>query len=307
MLLKPKHARCDNRKVLSKRHEVAGDAEDWFSRELLNEYQLSGVNFDFFVAWTNLTHGTLSNEFWVKRNVSEDIIESTKCEVIQNMIYECDSEEFVKDLAILANGSLKYKLFRESVDWANLTEDQCPILSVDIDVTGKVTAVRRENLSHLMKHIKELSGGSIKIGSKGLIYSYTNLECFLSRTDAAWPGDADLILLNSEKKPVAILEFKKHTNRDAIEDHKFEQYYKTKSSDKRKYNRLAILRDALGENMPFLVIYYPTREEFDYILIDEVLGDVGNLRAGREWRLDLPVDIDTQRQLIEQIVEIIQG
>lgn len=302
MLLKPKHAKCNDREELSKRHKVAGDAEEWFSRELLNKYGLSGVNFDFFVNWT---FENVSNEFWVKRNVSEDEISSIKVEVIQDLIYSCDSQEFVKDLASLANGSLKYKLFRESVDWENQKDDQFPILSVDIDVTGRVSAVRRENLNVLMEQIKDLSGGPVRVGKKGLTYSYTNLECYLSKTDAAWPGDADLILLDREKKPVAILEFKKHTISKEIERHKFEEYYKENWSDKRKYNRLAILRDALGEEIPFLVIYYPTREEIEYILIDEVLGKVGDLYAGREWKLDLPVDKKSQIQLIETIVEII--
>lgn len=226
MLLKPKHAKCDDREELSKRHEVAGDAEEWFSWELLNEYQLSGVNFDFFVNWTSWTHGKISNEFWVKRNVSEDEIKSVSAEVIQDLIYSCDSEEFVKDLALLAKGSLKYKLFRESVDWANQTDDQSPILSVDIDATGRVSAVRREKLGTLMRQIQILSGGTVGVGTKGLKYSYTNLECFLSKTDAAWPGDVDLILLDNEKKPIAILEFKKHNKHDEIEKHKFEVYYK---------------------------------------------------------------------------------
>ncbi|MDV2686488.1 hypothetical protein RYX56_19135 [Alkalihalophilus lindianensis] len=304
MLLKPKHAECENREKLSKKHQIAGDAEDWFSRELLNKYQLSGVTFDFFVNWKNWTHGTLSNELWVKRNVSEEQIPSISTDAIQNLIYSCDSEEFVKDLALLAKGSLKYKLFRESVDWESQTDDYCPILSVDIDITGKVSAVNREKLSCLMKQIKTLSGGTVRVGGKGLFYSYTKLECYLSKTDAAWPGDADLILLDSKKKPIAILEFKKHTKLEAIESHKFEKYYKNNGSDKRKYNRLAILRDALGD-IPLLVIYYPTREEHNYILIDEVLGEVGDLSANREWSLDLPVDEKSQRDLIEKIIEIV--
>ncbi|WP_340372810.1 hypothetical protein [Peribacillus sp. FSL E2-0218] len=303
MLLKPHHARCDDRSESSKKHKVAGEAEDWFSNALLNEYELSGVNFDFFVNWNN---ETLSNEFWVKRLVNEDEIKSTKPEFIQELIYSCDSEEFVKDLAQLAKGSLKYKLFRESTDWAKQTEEELPILTVDIDVSGAVRAVSRESLDTLKKEIQTLSGGPVRV-SKGLNYSYSTLECYLSSTDSAWPGDVDLILLDNKKVPKAIIEFKKHTLWDKIEDHKFEKYYKETTVDRRKYNRLAILRDAIGKDIPLLVVYYPTREEFNYIIIEEALGTVNDLYAGRSWALDLPVDKKSQSNLIEKIIEIIHS
>ncbi|MET3321038.1 UNVERIFIED_ORG: hypothetical protein ABIC97_004139 [Peribacillus simplex] len=304
MLSKPISAKNPERVDHPEKHSTAGDVEDWFSSTVLNQFDLTGVTVDFFVDWSN---NTLSNELWVKRVVFEEILESTSNEVIQELIYSCDSEQFVKDLANLAkltNSSLKYKLFRESTNWETLKENSEPILSVDINDVGKVVNVERVKLETLKEQIRMLSGGPAWVGKKGLTYSTTKLEYVLSMTDSAWPGDVDFILLNNEKKPIAILEFKKHTLSSKIEAHKFEKYYYEKFSDRKKYNRLAILRDYL--KVPLLVLYYPTRKELDYIIIEEVIGRFNKLKAGKEVRLALPVNEVGKRNLIREITKMLK-
>ena len=127
------------------------------------------------------------------------------------------------------------------------------IVSVAFNNKGEVYQVTEKNISDLKKDIKLLSGGSISIGNKGLVYSTSTLEGYLSQTDAAWPGDADLIVLDKALNPVALLEYKKHTLDTPMRDQKLSNYYPSK--DRRKYDRLAILRSFLGEDTPFINIY----------------------------------------------------
>lgn len=99
----------------------------------------------------------------------------------------------------------------------------------------------------------------------------------MSRTDAAWPGDADLIILDKDLNPVALLEYKKHTLDTPIKDQQLSNYYPY--PDKRKYDRLAILRNFLGNNTPFINIYYPTNPVFKSIKFEKISGGIGGLRG----------------------------
>ncbi|MYL48290.1 hypothetical protein GLV98_02290 [Halobacillus litoralis] len=302
MLRKPFHARCDDRTRLSSLHPVAGDAGDWFPRDILEQFSLSAVGFDFFVNWSNYK---LSDEYWVKRILSEEELSNVNDEILEGLIYACDSKEFVEDLARIPQGSVKYLIFRESTDWNNLDEGDFPILKVNINSEGRVDGFDRLNIYQLMEQIQFLSGGPVHVGGKGLIYSTSRLECYLSRTDSAWPGDVDLVLLDKEKNPFAIIEFKKHTLTEDIENHKFERYY-SNGKDTRKYNRLAILKENMGNDIPLYILYYPTKEKFDYVLFEEATGGYGSLEAGNCYGLDLPTNKSEQTQFISNIVDIIK-
>lgn len=296
----PFHAKCANRSEPSKRHEQAGVAEEWFTPELLSMFSFSGISFDFFIDWRN---ETLSPEFWVKRLIHEqNVLPTISREFIQNLIYTCDGENNVKNLARFANGNLRYKLFRETDDWINHPNNPNPILDVKINSYGEVIQVSRIPLESLKEDIRLLSGGPVKIGKKGLNSAYTTLECFLSSTDALWPGDVDLLLIGNDNRPRAIFEFKKHTLKEAIEKHKFSCYYPY--PDGRKYNRLALLRDSFRENkLPIIVIYFPTESNFEEILIEEIVGEYKNLSATKEIRHPLPITIEQKVQLMRKIID----
>lgn len=238
MLVKPYLALTTDRNKLPKSHPFSGAPEEWFINDILKQRSVFGVSFDFFVNWKN---NTISNEFWVKRIVKDEYTPwpLTDKGILQQKIYDCDGIEYVRVLSRFAskyNVNLKYLLFKESNRW----NDEMLIVSVAFNNKWEVYQVTEKNISDLKKDIKLLSGGSISIGNKGLVYSTSTLEGYLSQTDAAWPGDADLIVLDKALNPVALLEYKKHTLDTPMRDQKLSNYYPSK--DRRKYDRLAILR-----------------------------------------------------------------
>lgn len=281
-----------------------GIADNWFTNEILSEFSYFGLlSFDFFVNWKTME---ISNEFWIKRIIPRDfVLPNTSNEYIQGLIYDCDGESEVKLVSRFLNGNLKYKLFRECNNWRAHPNNPKPILDVSINRNGVVEKVDRISLESLKNDIKCLSGGAVKIGSKGLIYGYTTLECHLSATDAVWPGDVDLMIIDDEYKPKAIIEFKKHTKREPIENYKFNRYYP--HPDGRKYDRLAILKESmekrLDQTIPLIVLYYPTESEIEEIIIEEVVGKHGKLESTNEIKLLLPKNKDQLVDLLHVLKE----
>lgn len=304
MIIKPVLRTCLPDGDPPEKNAIAAEPEDWLTNDLLDKYQLKQINFDFFVDWSN---NKISPEFWVKRIAdSEPIIPTTAN--VQKLIYECDGEDYVINLAGFVNGSLKYKIFRESTAWARYSNNPelqpKPILDVLINKSGKVTEIKKITLQTLMRQIRKFSGGTTKIGSKGMKIAFTDLECFLSKTDALWPGDADMILLNNSNEAIAILEFKKHTLNAKIEEHMFERYYP--KPDGRKYNRLALLRDSIKESIPIIMIYYPTKACHSYIIVEKIDGTFRKLYSSKMIKLDLPVSLEKKEEVLKTILRLLE-
>jgi hypothetical protein len=301
MLVKPYLALTTDRSKLSKRHPFSGAPEDWLINAILKQRSLFGVSFDFFVNWNN---NVVSNEFWVKRIVKTEYAPwpITDKGILQQKIYDCDSMEYVKVLSRFAskyNVILKYQLFKESNSW----NDDMTIISVVFNNNGEVSHVINKRISDLKEDIKSLSGGPISIGKKGLIYSTSTLEGYLSRTDAAWPGDADLVILDKALNPVALLEYKKHTLDTPIKDQQLSNYYPY--PDKRKYDRLAILRSFLGIDTPFINIYYPTNPVFQSIKFEKISGAISNLRSSEVKGCYVPKNQSEYPNVVDSILEFL--
>lgn len=302
MLYKPYFAKyergaCPKR---AKTNPTIGEPEEWFSEVFLGNLGLFGVSFDFFVDWSN---HTLSNEFWIKRLVTREQIPSRLPGTIASLIQACDGElpNRMMQFAAPMNKTVKYKLFRDE-DWWEIALDKECMLDVTLTDQGQVAKkAEGQSLRDLKKEIQRLSGGTVKIGKKGLTYSYTRLECYLSKTDAAWPGDIDMLLLNQSCRPVAILEFKKHTlGNQPMENYLFSRYYSNKK-DKRKYDRLAILRDSFHEEIPIYILYYPTTTNVKNVLIEQINGAVGQLVSSGLTSYSLPMTDDVKLQLINHV------
>lgn len=301
MLVKPYLALTTDRSKLSKKHPFSGAPEDWFINTILKQRSFFGVSFDFFVNWNN---NTISNEFWVKRIVKTEyspwpIIDKR---ILQQEIYDCDGIEYVRVLSRFAskyNVILKYQLFKESNSW----NDDMPIVSVVFNNNGEVSHVKNKRISDLKEDIKLFSGGPISIGKKGLIYSTSTLEGYLSRTDAAWPGDADLIILDKSLNPVALIEYKKHTLDTPIKDQQLSNYYPY--PDKRKYDRLALLRSFLGIGTQFINIYYPTNPIFESIKFEKILGAIGELRSSEVNGCYVPKNQSEYPNVVDSILKFL--
>ncbi|MCY9139691.1 hypothetical protein [Peribacillus frigoritolerans] len=106
-------------------------------------------------------------------------------------------------------------------------------------------------------------------------------------TGAAWPGDPY------------------HRN---INDESLTNYYRAtgKADDNRKYNRFAILRDKIGQDIPIINLYYPTWESDDpsenIIKLEKVIGKVGSLQIQKIQTLPVPYTAADKTQVINTVM-----
>ena len=287
MLNIPILAKCDNRTVRARSHPFSGEPEDWLADTYLERYGLVGFTFDFFVNWATRS---ISAQLWIKRVVEESFNPwPILSRDISNAIYQCDGEERVRQFCGFAaryGMSCHYFLFKES---PNSQRPPASIVEVRFDGSGSVEDIQEVELSNLMSRIRQQSGGPVPVGRKGLFYGLTTLECFLSKTDAAWPGDADLVLVDSIFTPLAIIEFKKHNLNTPISNQTLSNYYPR--PDRRKYDRLALFRnyfDNSASTLPIVVVYYPTKPFIDQVKLECIEGIAGNLEATHPALIPLP-------------------
>lgn len=301
MLKKPVLARCADRSVLAKQHPTAGNPDDWLSEQILSKSGLRGVYFDYFVNWNT---NAISNELWIKRILNSEYSPwpDYKKDRIQNLIDDCDGSEFRECLAKFATRysfKLRFKIFKDVPKW----ENDSFIISTNINKAGDIDSLFRVSLEELMNNIKKLSGGPISVGKKGLYFGTSYLECHLSHTDAAWPGDVDLIITDTECKALAILEYKKHTKSSPIKQQQLSNYYP--NPDRRKYDRLEILRRHLGENIPIIITYYPTNTTEKLMKLEVIRGQIGALKSIKSQYLNLPSskkDIEGSKKILGVIM-----
>lgn len=287
MLVLPKLAKCTNRLDLAAEHPVFGDPTSWFSSDVQTVVGIIGLSFDFFVNWQTRT---LSNEIWLKRivQIQNDTWPPSGYSGLRSMIDDVDGPDMLKHVGSFgAVQSLtpKYMLFKDSVDWSDPTNS---IWSATVSADASLKEGKKSTLDEIKARIRLLSGGPIRIGSKGLIYGTSSLECFLSHTDALWPGDVDLLLLGQDYKPIAIVEYKKHTrsSKTTLQQQTLSLYYP--NPDGRKYDRLAILRDKVAPGVPIIILYYSTLEAEQNVIAEVIGGPVGKLVADRNRRGQYP-------------------
>ena len=299
MLRKPISALCTDRNIPAPTHRSSGEPDKWLADTYLDPHGLMGLTFDFFINWKTRS---ISNRLWMKRIVEPSFTPwPVLSHDISNAIYQCDGEEKVKQLCRFADEygmSCHYFLFKESPDSEH---PPAPIIAASFDKDGLVTDVREVELSLLKSRIQRWAGGPVYVGAKGLGLGLSTLECYLAnaRTGAAWPGDADLVLVDSDFAPYAIIEFKKHTLKSPISSQKLSNYYKGYrwGPDNRKYNRLAILRDYLTNGsgtLPIIVLYYPTQDHIDQVKLEHVEGADQELIATESEFVPLPQASDSQ-------------
>lgn len=285
MLHKPKLARCDNRTRQARTHPN-GEPEKWLADIYLEPSGLVGLTFDFFVNWNT---GSIPNQLWIKRIVDNSLT-SWPTRDSSRVIYQCDGEEKVRQLCRFADRycmSCHYFLFKESTDSQHPPD---PIIEVTFDGSGSVVGVQKVELSILRNRIRQLRGGQASVGPKGLTYGLTSLECFLSKTPDIWPGDADLVLVDSSFTPRTIIEFKKDTIGTPISRETLSNYYP--SRDPRKYDSFAHFRDHFTDDpstLPIIILYYSVKEPLDQqVKLERIEGAAGRLRATNSELLALP-------------------
>jgi len=310
MLTKPFLSKCGDRSSMPKSHPTSGSPEDWFSYEMLEPHSLSCITFDFFVNWS-LTPNSITPAIWIKRILLPEFNYQHVIENLENILVEEFGSQQLKMLKSFGTNNdfkIQFIIFKDDLNWSNSASE---IMIVDLlcsendNLTFNHSVVTLDNFKAT---IRNNSGGAIQIGSKGLIYGTSNLECHLSGTNSLYPGDVDLIILNSESKPICVLEFKKHTLNTSISLQQISNYYP--NPDGRKYNRLAILKDYLSENtpnIPMFIVYYPTNASFTEGKLELLKGEVGNLSTKAASNFLLPTDNSNSEynKIIEKLIKAI--
>ncbi|MCD2424385.1 hypothetical protein LQ567_16515 [Niabella pedocola] len=311
MLSKPELSKCSDRQSMPKKHPTGGSPEEWFRNEQLSENNLLGISFDFFINWS-ATPFSLTPEIWIKRILETPYEYSDVLDNLQNIMATEFGLQYLtrlRDFSSLHLLTTRFIIFRDDYDWKNQTSSILIITLTSNNLSDLQYNAEIISIADFKKLIQQHSGGPIQIGSKGLIYGTSNLECFLSRTDSLYPGDVDLILLDSQNLPVAIIEFKKHTLSSSIDGQKLSNYYPF--PDKRKYDRLAILRDYLSRpnfTIPIIVIYYPTASASTEGIMELIGGSAGELHSLETFKFLLPVNQSKEQEasIIKKGIEIIE-
>lgn len=271
MLSKPVLAKCDDRSQLAKQNRRYGEPDQWMASANLASLRLSSVSFDFFIDWS-ATPLKVGNSLWIKRISATSVESLGPGDVLRGALACQDDLAALEQFATRYGFVPLYMIFEEDVDWRNAP---APILPAKLE-GGAFRTGGCVTLDEVMTVIRKRSGGPVRVGNKGLIYGTSSLECHLSRTDALWPGDADCVLWSpDEQRAVALLEFKKHNLDTPLAD---EGIHKYMAKDRRKWERLGLLRDRI--EAPLFCIYYSTDPRVETIKVERLVGPYNNLQDG---------------------------
>lgn len=305
----PVLAMCADRTRLAKENPRVAGPDVWLPVVISKTDDLCGVSFDYFINWKN---NQLDREFWLKCPIDAGQIPgwmSLDDKEISNLLRQHEKFKSLVKFSGLNQAGAAAVMFDDSQDWKSDTSELILARWPKTVDAGKGLAISRLNRSNIEDVIRQKSGGPIQIGRKGLIYGTSRLECFLSTTDALWPGDADLLICEKKSmRPVALIEYKKHTESSAIkfQDQRVSNYYP--NPDRRKYDRLALLSEQIGSGfrIQFFTLYYSTLASELDVKLEEIVGASGSLKSGREFRFELSPD-DPEvgyRRVVEEIVRM---
>lgn len=308
---------------ISTQNKIFGKIEECFSSQLLQQYDLNSISFDFFINWekSKLT-GQLNPNLWFKRTlvINDNIkkyINLKERDVFVSRLVENESfNVMVKKYKFLSkyNLSARYMIIKDNIDFSKSNNSPI-IVSCQLVENGIGEKIETYTINELNDMLIKNSGGKFTMKKK-LTYSETRLEYFLSLncedTGALWPGDCDMILFDDEFNCKCILEFKKCTSfgNVKVEEQSFTTYY---SKDKNKYTRIGILRDYLSnlsnETIPYIVVFYPTNEE-NKLKIQSIGGSHKELKELNSIVIDIPKSKDIEsvnsfkNLLIEEVLKI---
>ncbi|MGP4076299.1 hypothetical protein [Halobacillus sp. K22] len=317
MILKPYLSNCKKRTCKASTHPSTTEPTEWFSGSYLPSDYFT-LTFDFFVCWGKGNY--ISNEFWVKRIVDKnefDYWPNKDQDTLWKALVQSEGELLLERFGAFCSAQkvkAKYQLFHDSKNWSDYPAS---IITTQLDKSGQISEIQKNNIEFLKSEIQRLSGGEVFVEKK-LKYAHTMLECHLTNdnTGAAWPGDVDLLLFNEKKEPIAIIELKKNTIKPGkdkhrpIENEKLSNYYREgKAEDNRKYNRLAILRDFVNKKLPIINLYYPTwisdNTDENVIKLEKITGDVGSLKSIDIKYVPVPYNQSDKEKVVRELLNMI--
>lgn len=252
-------AKCDNRNVVT---SPGVDPMHWIEKALASN--MKSVSFHFFMNW-NAKPVEVAGPLWLTSLVtasSPDEVSGASDDDVLAAFHQTGSGDRLRELAVLATrlSTSATGVLLAEMNTQHLS-DKSPVWLVTLnDESGQKYDIERITLAGLSQRIERIRGGPAALGSKGLIYGTSAMECWLSKTQNLFPGDCDCLIIKAGC-PAALLEMKKHTLPVPISENLVSRYYPR--PDGRKYNSLFALKrrieQAFGNELPLAVVYYATR------------------------------------------------
>lgn len=288
--LEPVLALCTDRSKLAKENPLLAGPDVWMPYVIAETDDLFSVSFDYFINWKTLQ---LDRDFWLKCPINLGKIpnlEELGDNEITNLLRRHERFKSLVKFSGANQAGASAVIFDDAQPWS---QDSSTIIIASWPkdpISGRGLTINRCNVPQLKEIIKFKSGGPISIGDKKLFYGTSRLECHLSKTDALWPGDADLLICDrSSMRPIAIIEYKKHTesSKKTFKDQCIGNYYPY--PDGRKYDRLELLAKQISRNPPikFFTLYYSTIQSELDVKLEEVVGTYGNLKSGSHYTFNI--------------------
>lgn len=267
-ITRPQQALCSDRNKVS----VGVNPDDWITPSLPIGSSL--ISFHFFANWDK-NPPLISKEILMTRLVHFGPLESHMKINEQGLLglflaSEVQCFEAI-ERACCPHGQRVRAILLPEIPISKI-DDETPVWLVSRNDNGFEISVR--SLKSLKRFIQKESGGAVWVGAKGLTFGTSAVECVLSKSDAAYPGDVDAVACDTEGHIYFIAEYKKHTLDSPIGEHLAEKYYP--KPDGRKYRRLDALVShyrGAGNIIPFVILYYSTKSPTIRL---QMIGDVSS-------------------------------
>ena len=199
------------------------------------------------------------------------------CRLVEPGQKAISNEEAVQELLTLFQNSHEIDYFHGLMNVSNLYERNLTLILLPEDMNKKVTdatifwtitkdekedlAIRNHSVRTLKEAIRRRHGVPTREGGKGMKLGTSAVECYLSTSWDIFPGDADAIIVDESDRIRHLVEYKKHTISDKIDNHLAQKYYQ--DSDPRKYQSLQALTEDINRQPPgdvrLTIFYYSTR------------------------------------------------
>ncbi|HAX97429.1 MAG TPA: hypothetical protein DCY12_00665 [Candidatus Atribacteria bacterium] len=252
-------AECENRKKIA---ETKIDPMIWIKKGLSDNYSV--MSFQFFVDWNKNPYevtGPLWVSFLVEASKGINFEEISSQEIIE-VYKKTNISNLLEKLTIFSN-RLKTSaecILLSEMEVNEISESNPVWIVTQTENKEGSHFIKKINLKKLSSKIKENRKGSASLGSKGLIYGTSAIECWLSKTPNLYPGDCDCLIFYNDI-PVSIIEFKKHTLKTPISNNLANKYYPI--PDGRKYDSLFALKKKIDASfnldIPFSIVYFSTK------------------------------------------------
>ncbi len=237
------------------------DPSNWIVPSLPAGWRL--LSFHFFVDWSQ-TPPVVADRIWMTRQLrleAGETLENISKDEIRKQFYDGTTFQEFEDLERIftpCGHQISVVLLPEIPVFD--IHDDTPMWAI-IRSNDEHPLILKCRISWMKTLIQQHSGGPVSVGTKGLKFGTSAVECSLSGSKAAFPGDADAVIVDDQNQIRYIIEYKKHTLDAPMSDHLVNEYYP--KPDGRKYQRLEALaahyRQSQQSAIPLVILYYSTK------------------------------------------------